>query len=246
MLYHTYHIPSGHKIARIEGPLPDDLPFHIGLIEGELDDNTYVIDGQVAARETVEVAVSKTELDSDGIDAVVIAAPFGAWANIDGSIVESINGVFAITARSPGVILISGIGRYRFDVRVTAGAPKDWEKELDAAVDAIRARYPTPGQYVVEEYRLTADHAEAFKRAGYAGNVPPCVDSWARASGFTAREAADDILSTRDLYNLMLIATRDARLNGKAAIKTASTAQERKSIYHSTLTTLEAALPPVV
>lgn len=46
------------------------------------------------------------------------------------------------------------------------------------------------------EYKLADEHARSFKAAGYAGTVPASVQCWADATGWTATQAADDIIAT--------------------------------------------------
>jgi hypothetical protein len=118
-----------------------------------------------------------------------------------------------------------------------------YQLRLDEEVDQIRARYPAIGQYMAEEYRVTADQALAFQQVGYVGPAPLGVDAWARAAGMTAQEAAEDILLTKAMYELMLMLTRDARLNGKVQIATATTSLEAKAFYDSIIAAMQSQLP---
>lgn len=117
------------------------------------------------------------------------------------------------------------------------------QRQLDNAVDAIRARYPAAGRFIAEEYRLTAEQALSFQEGGYAGEVPLSVDAWSRAAGMTAQEATDDILQTKAMYETMLLITRDVRLNGKAQIALCASAADAQQVYDTTLAQLESQLP---
>lgn len=64
-------------------------------------------------------------------------------------------------------------------------------KKVDADVDAI---YATVSNRKFE-YDIAEMQAQAYKDAGYKGEVPPFVASWATASGMKPSAAADSILA---------------------------------------------------
>lgn len=93
--------------------------------------------------------------------------------------------------------------------------------KIDADVDAIyRAAIGERGP----EYDLAESQATAFKAAGYAGAVPSSVQAWATAKGWTAQQAADDILAMASQLNSARDAIRAARLLRKEQARTATTA----------------------
>lgn len=95
---------------------------------------------------------------------------------------------------------------------------------VDLKVDEYRSRYPAPGRYISDEYSLAYRQAYEYLHEYEGGPVPPCVTSWAAASGMSGAEAAQDIVETGNLYNEILERTRDIRLRAKAAIQAATTA----------------------
>jgi|SRR6478672_909688 len=94
-------------------------------------------------------------------------------------------------------------------------------RRIDAEVDGIYAavignRGP--------EYEDAATEAQAFKNAGYpAGAIPPSVSSWATPKGWTAQQAADDILMEAAKLSAAKQAIRQNRLARKEEARNAST-----------------------
>ncbi len=103
-------------------------------------------------------------------------------------------------------------------------------KEVDALCDAKRNRYISVGSLVVEEYRLAAKQAQAYKAAGYSGQVPASVQSWATAKGWAAQQAADDILATEAAWMAVLAAIRNIRLPAKEQARVATTREALAAI----------------
>lgn len=73
-----------------------------------------------------------------------------------------------------------------------------------------------------EEYTSAANDAQAYRAAGYAGTVPPGVQSWANAKSWTASQAADDILITAGAWVNAQNAIRAARLLRKEQVRSAT------------------------
>jgi hypothetical protein len=90
---------------------------------------------------------------------------------------------------------------------------------IDADVDAIYAA--VIGNRAVE-YALAETDALDFKAAGYTGTVPSSVASWAAAKGWTAQQAADDILATATAWRTAQQAIRAARLVRKEQCRAAT------------------------
>lgn len=89
---------------------------------------------------------------------------------------------------------------------------------IDQAADRARLRY-VPQPSVMAEYQETEREALAFKAAGYAGDVPATVSSWAAAKNWTARQACDDILLAAAGLRAKYQQIRAVRLAGKEAAR---------------------------
>lgn len=108
---------------------------------------------------------------------------------------------------------------------------------IDAAGEALRLavinRMPTQ----TEEYRQALTQAQAWQAAGYPETeespAPVDVTSWAMArwrDGWTARQAADDILATAAAWAAILSKIRLLRLLNKQDVLHASTPEEVAAI----------------
>lgn len=108
---------------------------------------------------------------------------------------------------------------------------------VDAAGEALRLavinRMPTQ----TEEYRQALAQAQAWSAAGYPeaeeSPAPSDVTSWAMArwrDGWTARQAADDILSTASTWAAILSEIRLLRLLNKQDVLHAATPEEVAAI----------------
>jgi hypothetical protein len=94
---------------------------------------------------------------------------------------------------------------------------------IDSEVDAIYlAALGNRGP----EYTDAEAAAVAYQAAGYTGTVPPDVQSWATAKGWTATQAADDILAAAASLRGAKSAIRAARLLRKEQVKAATTGAE--------------------
>lgn len=90
---------------------------------------------------------------------------------------------------------------------------------IDREVDAIYAaalgnRGP--------EYTDAETAAQAYADAGYTGTVPDAVQSWATAKGWTATQAANDILAAATGLRNAKSAIRAARLLRKEQVRAAA------------------------
>ncbi|WP_249604876.1 hypothetical protein [Chromobacterium sp. IRSSSOUMB001] len=92
---------------------------------------------------------------------------------------------------------------------------------LDAEADVIANWHAISPPRLVE-YQRAAAEAQGFKDAGYKGEAPPAVRSWAEAKGWDGQQAADSILAKAAACEQALYAIRDARLKGKEAVRQAS------------------------
>lgn len=92
---------------------------------------------------------------------------------------------------------------------------------IDADVDAV---YAAIVGNRLAEYNDAAADATAFKAAGYAGAVPAGVQSWADAKGWTAHQAADDILAAAARLTALRDTIRAQRLAKKEQARAATDA----------------------
>lgn len=75
------------------------------------------------------------------------------------------------------------------------------------------------------EYQIAEAEAKAYQAAGYAGECPPSVKSWAEAKAWTSRQAADNIIAEAGAWNTALYAIRDVRLKAKENVRNAQTSE---------------------
>jgi hypothetical protein len=132
--------------------------------------------------------------------------------------------------------------------------PRDLANIIAAAVAAVdkacefaRARIlsqPTN----TEEYHVAAPDAAKYRDAGFTGDVPESVASWAyakRRQGWTAQVAAEDILATADLWTSALLGIRRLRLNAKELLRDATTNYEADLVLETFTDALAAAMQGV-
>jgi hypothetical protein len=98
---------------------------------------------------------------------------------------------------------------------------------LKIDVDADAIRNAVLGGRTTEYQEALAD-AQAFAAAGFAGTVPPGVKSWLDAktavgAGWTAQQAAQDILDTGAAWKAAQDAIRSHRLLRKEQVRAATT-----------------------
>jgi len=115
--------------------------------------------------------------------------------------------------------------------------------DIDRAAGEARDRFVSPGHLVDQEYKYAESKAREFKAAGYPGDaVPRAVSSWAQAKGWTAQQAADDIIATAGYWYDTIDEIRELRLAGKEATRNASEA-DRQSTAQAYIDQLNALVP---
>lgn len=124
-----------------------------------------------------------------------------------------------------------------------ADAVAHYQVEIDRVAGEARARFAF-STAIDEEYQLTANQAEAYVAAGYAGTPGDTVQSWADATGQTPAWAADNIIATRDLYTSALEGVRRIRLVAKAQMTLATSARDIQAIFLAAEAQLQAIAPP--
>jgi hypothetical protein len=101
--------------------------------------------------------------------------------------------------------------------------------QIDGAADAARMAVLSR-QTNIAEYQRAEPQARGFAAAGYPVDaVPSSVASWASAKwrdGWSARQAADDIIATADTWYGLLDGIRDLRLHAKEDVRHAADAGE--------------------
>lgn len=144
--------------------------------------------------------------DAPSVDALTHEAVQGAPALVDGS-----------WAQTWAVVALAG------DVAAARLAAEKLSAclSIDADADAI---YGAVQGNRIEEYRTAEAEALTYRAAGYAGTVPPSVAGWASAKGWTATQAADDILATAAAWRGAQAAIRAARLARKEQVRAATDA----------------------
>lgn len=90
--------------------------------------------------------------------------------------------------------------------------------QIDAKAEQVRLRYITPGAGQAATYILKQMQAEAFKAAGYAGQVPALVQAEASATGESALAACDRILLEAALWSAKGAQIEEVRRTWKIAI----------------------------
>ena len=108
---------------------------------------------------------------------------------------------------------------------------------IDAAAEGLRLAVVNHMTMQSEEYRRVEAQARAWREAGYPEEdgvgAPRGVAGWAMAKwrdGWTARQAADDILATADGWMHILDEVRDLRLANKEDVRHAADAGEIATI----------------
>lgn len=80
------------------------------------------------------------------------------------------------------------------------------------------------------ERQIAEAEAKAYQAAGYVGECPPSVKSWAEAKNWTATQAAESILAAATAWNAALYEIRDVRLKAKESVRNALTAEAAAAI----------------
>ena len=94
---------------------------------------------------------------------------------------------------------------------------EEMQARIDVVADAVRAKLV--GDPVrAFEYQAAEQGALLFKSVGYTGQAPSVVQCWADAKGWSAQQAADDILTEAQKYHSALLYIREIRLQGKCGL----------------------------
>lgn len=105
---------------------------------------------------------------------------------------------------------------------------------IDRSADA--ARLAVAGDPLrAAEYQIAEAEAKTYQAAGYSGECPPSVKSWAEAKNWTSKQAADNILAEAAAWNGALYWIRDTRLKAKESVRNALTAEAAAAIANSAI-----------
>ncbi|MFT7372064.1 MAG: hypothetical protein ACI9T9_000745 [Oleiphilaceae bacterium] len=194
----NYTIISNDKILRTLNCSVDNLSAQISLgeiaIEGTFDNRTHkVIEGAL-------IELSETELQNLSEQHKIVTHSNRQLILL---IMEQLN----LAGQSINVDII----------KTKDGA----KKAIDLAAGRARARVVSPGVLTTEEYYQAKEQALYFI-ANPAQTVPSMIKTWSEASARTYLEAAEHILQNASDYEIILNATYDLRLKGKAAVNAAS------------------------
>jgi len=143
-------------------------------------------------------------------------------------------------------IVLNGLSYvgYSFDtlplVAALAAAAAQIDEEADSARTAVLG---DPLRAV--EYRLTADEAERFAAASYAGPVPATVQAWMDAAGLDAQAATDSILAEASAWKGAIFAIRAARLMGKQQVLKAQTHDAAEGLTDAAIATIRESIQGV-
>ena len=114
-----------------------------------------------------------------------------------------------------------------------------WVTRIDIVADAHRRKL-VGDPLKAFEYLAAENAAISFRDAGFAGDVPPCVQSWALARGWTAQEAAESILQEAAMTRGALELIREIRLTAKYRIQEAVDDAAAESIFSEAVSCIKA------
>lgn len=117
--------------------------------------------------------------------------------------------------------------------------------QIDDTADLARLAIAGDPLRVIE-YERAALEAQAYKDADYTGTVPPAVNSWAEAKGWSGQQAADNILVEAASWNKALYGLRDMRLKGKETVRNAADIVATQAAADAVINQIRSAVASVV
>ena len=114
---------------------------------------------------------------------------------------------------------------------------------VNAKAEEVRLRFITGGATQAMVYIQKAAQAQAYAAAGYAGPVPPLVQSEATATGATARVAADSILGQVTACLTVAVQVDELRRKCKVDTDASGTIAAMESARDTALAALDAIHP---
>ncbi|MCF1251490.1 hypothetical protein LH705_18330 [Pseudomonas putida] len=116
--------------------------------------------------------------------------------------------------------------------------------QIDQAADQSRSAVLGDPLRAVE-YRLTAEEAESFAAAGYAGEVPATVQAWMDAAGLDAHSATESILHESHAWKGVIYAIRAERLKGKQDVLKATSHEQAEALADVAIAAIKACIQGV-
>ena len=133
---------------------------------------------------------------------------------------------------------------YDYDRLPLAAALLAAAQQIDQAADLAR-RVVLGDSLRALEYQVTAQEAEAFAAAGYAGEAPPTVQAWMDAAHLDAQAATESILVEAHAWKGALYKIRAARLKGKQEVLEAASHDAAKAIADAAIAAIQAGVQGV-
>lgn len=112
-------------------------------------------------------------------------------------------------------------------------------ERIDVVANAQRNRM-ADDPVKVFEYMAAERDAIAYRDAGFQGDVPAAVLSWSEARGWTAQQAAQDILLEAMMMHIAINLIRDIRLKAKYAIAEMSDEAAAQAVFEKAIVDLKA------
>lgn len=119
----------------------------------------------------------------------------------------------------------------------------DSMREIDAKAGSVRTRFVTSTAGQEATYLIKERQAREYAAGGYSGDVPAMVAAKAAASGLSAQQAADLIITTADAWILLAAAIEQVREGGKAAVAAAGNDPAVVAARDAALAALDAIRP---
>lgn len=116
--------------------------------------------------------------------------------------------------------------------------------QVDQAADQARSAVLGDPLRAVE-YRMTADEAESFAAAGYAGEVPATVQAWMDAAGLDAQAATESILHESRAWKGAIYAIRAERLKGKQDVLKATSHEQAEALADVAISAIKSSIQGV-
>ena len=112
-------------------------------------------------------------------------------------------------------------------------------ERLDIVANAQRTRM-VGDPVKVFEYQAAEAAALSYSAAGFTGEVPPCVKSWAEARDWTPRAAAEDILAEAAMLRYAFELIREIRLKAKYQIQSCPDDSTAEPIFSGAVNSIKA------
>ncbi len=115
-------------------------------------------------------------------------------------------------------------------------------ERIDTTAERARLRHVTPGSGQAMAYQEKGEEAADYIAAGYPADLTsyPFIQAEVNATGKTATEAADDIITQKAAWVTVGASIEEERLAGKKAVTDATTVSGVLSAYETAIAALDA------